>query len=154
MNEKVSEAIASTIQQALTSYNSMPEITGIKMMPEVILDPFERLKRQNFEQGYTFKTIDDLPLPENFDAAGCINTAIQLQEKNSTTIQNNLSCIKLSPGTLFYSVSGDEVAVDKGKQQNFIELLEIVKQIPVDSLSDDELKVTAKKLLHFYTSNF
>ena len=79
---------------------------------------------------------------------------IQLQEKNSTTIQNNLSCIKLSPGTLFYSVSGDDVVVDKGKQQNFIELLEIVKQIPVDSLSDDELKVTAKKLLHFYTGNF
>jgi hypothetical protein len=152
MNQTIAETISSTIQQILTSYNTIPEITAIKTLSSAPIHPYEILKQQYFSEDYVFKTIEDLPLPETFNPIENLNTLTQLQQNSIATIQNNLSSIKLAPGVLFYTASGNEVAVNTAKQQNFIELLEIIKQIPINNLSDEQILTTTKKLLHFYTT--
>lgn len=115
------------------------------------IHPYERIKYEYFGPDYTFKTLDDLEEPEDIPVQECINA---LKEKNkdlmSTTFHNLTCCEEEKCMTAFSYTSGDCVVPDYEKQKNYIEYIEIVKSIPLDSINADNYLSIAKKIIGHY----
>jgi hypothetical protein len=135
----LTHTVTSLEQEVTASLSSIP------------IHPYERLKYDYFGTDYTFKTLDDLEEPEDIPFEKCIDV---LKEKNkdlmSTSFHNLTCCDEEKCMTAFSYTSCDCILPDHEKQKNYIEYVEIVRSIPLDSINADNYLSIAKKLIGQY----
>jgi hypothetical protein len=125
------------------------EVTGT--LSAIPVHPYDQLKYQYFDVDYRFKSLDDLEEPEDLPRENCIE---YIKNKNkelmSTTFHNLTCCDEEKCLTAFSFNSGGQVLPDHQKQKNYIEFLEIARNIPIDSINESNHLSIAKKLLGYY----
>lgn len=113
--------------------------------------PFDRMKEEYFGSDYTFKTIEDLEEPEDIPHEECID---YLRGKNkellSTSFHNLTCCEEEKVSTAFSFTSAGCVMSDYEKQKRYIEFVEMARNIPIESVNQDNYMSIAKKLIGEY----
>jgi len=139
-------------------------LSALNSLSGVPIHPYERLKYDYFgDVNYKFKTIDDIEYPENF----CINTCIssltsitqKQQEQFNTKLQyldqiHDIPNVEHAFTTLSSTDTKDYFIVDTEQTKNFIEFNEILRTIPIESITPENSLVLAHKILSHYTRIF
>lgn len=118
--------------------------------------PYEKLKHDYFDTDYQFKTINDIEVPKEFCIHNCVATLTAANVQYQQTCTDHLTHIdniesNSNIGHAFATLSGDQFIVDEERTKNFIEFHEIVKSIPVESITRENSLEIAHKLLSHYT---
>jgi hypothetical protein len=115
------------------------------------LHPYERLKYDYFGTDYEFKKFEDLEESDDIPLKNCLE---YIKDKNkelmSTTFHNLTCCEEERINTAFTQMSCDCIVPDYDKQKNYIEFVEMVRNIPIDSVTDTNYLSVAKKILSEY----
>ena len=72
------------------------------------------------------------------------------KELMSTTFHNLTCCEEEKCYTAFVFNSGGRIVSDHQKQKDYIEFLEIARNIPIDSINEQNYMSIAKKLIGHY----
>jgi len=119
--------------------------------------PYEKLKFDHFDTDYKFKTINDIETPENFCINTCIATLTSANEQQQLQHADHCNHLDMlddccNVGHAFATLNKDgEFIVDQERTKNFIEFHEIVRTIPIDSITRENSLEIAHKLLSHYT---
>jgi hypothetical protein len=117
----------------------------------VPVHPYERLKYSYFGPNHEFKKIEDLQEPDEIPLDNCLE---YIKSKNkelmSTSFHNLTCCVEERVDTAFTQMSCDCVVPDYDKQKNYIEFVEMVRNIPLDSITDFNYLPIAKKIISEY----
>lgn len=135
--------------------NFTPLLTAIdavtNMLTSIPVNPYEALLLEHFEPDHKFKTIDDIPDPGPLPLIECLN---YLKEKdtqvNKIMFHNLTACDDQKFTSVFCSLSNDEVILDRDKQRNYLEFFEMMRQIPLDSINEENCDIIANKLIAEY----
>lgn len=137
----------SSLTHAITSLEQ--EVTS--SLSAIPLHPYERLKYDYFGPDYNFKTIDDLEEPTDIPHEKCLDILKQKYKDIISTSYHNLTCCEEEKiRTVFTICSGDKILPDHDTQKKYIEFLEIARNIPIDSVTNDNYQQIAKKLIGAY----
>jgi hypothetical protein len=110
--------------------------------------PFDRMKEEYFGTDYKFKSIDDLEEPDHLDCEECAEYfKLKSKELASTSVHNLTCCEEEKITTAFSFMSGDHLVSDCTKQKNYIEFIEMARNIPIDSINEDNYVAIGKKLV-------
>jgi hypothetical protein len=100
---------------------------------------------------YKFKTIDDVPLPENFSFPDAYQKLFFNNLKIQRTLMHNLTCEPhLRADLLTSSISGDKIVPDKEKQLQQIEFIELIKSMDTENMSYQQALDYSKKIITEY----
>jgi hypothetical protein len=144
-----------TLLSALQQLSSIEQITQldsfIDNLPSIPLHPYQKLIWQHFPSDYKFKTIDDVPEPESIPVQESLEFLTKKEKEISKTMFHNLTCCPehfLRSG--FEVLSGDEIVCDIDRQKNYLEFIEMIRQIPVESITEKNCSSLTKKILSEY----
>lgn len=147
-----------TAQGFLSSVNQLsnsiqfPEINSLlSQLSSIPLHPYQNLLWQHFDPDYKFKTIDDIPEPEKIPTKECLDYITKKEQEINKTLFHNLTCApeqQITSG--FETLSGDCVVCDFAKQKNYLEFIEMVRQIPIDTITSENCNSLAKKIIAEY----
>jgi hypothetical protein len=119
--------------------------------------PYERLKYDYFDTDYQFKTINDIESPKNFCIHTCIATLTSANEQQQLQHAEHYKhldklddCCNIGHAFATHTENGQFV-VDEERTKNFIEFHEIVRTIPIESITQENSLEIAHKLLSHYT---
>jgi len=117
--------------------------------------PYDKLKCDYFDTDYQFKTIDDIEIPKEFCIHSCVATLTAANECCQQTYSEHFNYLDkidehANLGHAFATLSGDQFVVDQERTRNFIEFHEIVRSIPVESITRENSLELAHKLLSHY----
>lgn len=147
MQETTSEMF-SALQQ-LSANSPLQGIDGlICSLTSIPMHPYQNLIWKHFEPDYKFKTIDEVPEPEEIPLDECVNYLAQKEKELNKTMFHNLTCCpEHQLQSAFEYMSGDQVVCNVEKQKNYLEFFEMVRQIPLDSITTENSPILAKKLV-------
>jgi hypothetical protein len=164
-------SLSSAIQSALTAVNS-PELLNaqskllsalqfqpnlseidnlVNQLTSIPLHPYERLMWEHFEPDYKFKTINDVKDPEIIPVEECLKFITNKEQELNKTLFHNLTCCpeqRIMSG--FESLSGDEVVCNHEKQKKYLEFFEMVRRIPINSITPQNSTTIINKLISEY----
>lgn len=153
LSELQKQELQTTILNALTAFDTLPALTALRSLSAVPKHPYDFLKYKLFGkdyQKYKFKTIDDIPLPENYTLTDAHVEHLKTNKTLQTTLMHNLTCEPHLRGDLFTSfISGDKIVPNIEKQIQQVEFIEMVKQMDLTNItpeqaSDYVLKITSE----------
>lgn len=163
MDETLIRELSSALVEKL-NVTTAELLSALNSLSGVPIHPYERLKYDYFgDVNYKFKTIDDIEPPKDF----CINTCIssltsitqKQQEQFNTKLQyidqiHDMPNIEHAFTSLSSTDTQDHFIVDVEQTKNFIEFNEILRTIPVESITQENSLEIAHKILNHYTSIF
>jgi hypothetical protein len=156
MDETLLQELSSVIIEKLnlTTFEFLSAFNSLSGTP---IHPYDQLKYEHFDTDYQFKTIDDLEIPSDFCIHACtaaLTSICQQQHEQHIDHFDRIDDMDNHPhlGNAFAVLSGDEFVVDKEKLKSFIEFHEIVRSIPVESITRENSLELAHKLLSHYNS--
>jgi hypothetical protein len=150
--QELSSALISQLN--VTAAELLSALEGLSSVP---IHPYDRLKYDYFDTDHQFKTINDIETPESFCIHTCIATltgAHEQQQQQFATHYDYLDKFEehSNLGHAFATITEDgQFVVDKERTKNFIEFHEIVRTIPIDSITQENSLEIAHKLLNHYT---
>ena len=117
--------------------------------------PYDQLKCEYFDTDYQFKTINDIEIPKEFCIHNCVVTLTAINECCQQAYSEHFNYLDkvdgyANLGHAFATLSGDQFIIDQERTRNFIEFHEIVKSIPVESITRENSLEIAHKLLSQY----
>jgi hypothetical protein len=137
----------SSFTHAVTSL----EHTVENCLSSIPVHPYERLRYEYFGSDYKFKTLEDIEEPEKLPYEKCLEYVKQKNEEVIFTTFHNLTCSEENQiHTAFTCCSGDKVIPDHKRQGRYIEFLEMARNIPLNSITDENCQTIAKKLIAEY----
>lgn len=138
--------------QGLSGYPQLSDIDNlINQLSSIPLHPYQNLLWRHFEPDHEFKSIDDVPEPEEIPVNECIKFFDQKEKEISRTIFHNLTCTpEQQLHSPFEFLSGEQILCHIDKQKKYLEFFEMVRQIPIDSITTENYTVLAKKLIAEY----
>ena len=120
-------------------------------LSSIPLHPYERLKYEYFGPDHCFKCIDDIEEPIKIPHEQCLEYIRKKNDEVLFTTFHNLTCSDENKiYTAFAYCSCDNVLPDYNKQKNYIGFLEMARNIPLNSITNDNCTVIAKKLIGEY----
>ena len=171
--EVIAQSLSSTLQGALTAFNNLSFqqtaaqlLSGLQtiqldalssidaitaVLSGVPYHPYQRLLWNYFEPDHKFKTIDDVPNHDDLPVKQCIEVLTNKSEAHKQTIFHNLTCCpdqQLDSG--FAMLSGNEIIYDYDRQKQYLEFYEMVRQIPMNSITEHNAITIAKKIAAEY----
>lgn len=140
--------LLSALQQTpdLSQINTI--ISGLTSIP---LHPYDRLLWEHFEPDHKFKTIDDIEDPGEIPVEQCIKHITQKEQELGKTLLHNLTCCpdqRITSG--FEMLSGDCVVCDIQRQRNYLEFFEMVRNIPVETITPENCESIINKVVAEY----
>jgi hypothetical protein len=123
----------------------------INELSSVPLHPYDRLLWEHFEPGYKFKTIDDIEDPGEIPVEESIKHITQKEQELGRTLLHNLTCCadeKITSG--FEMLSGDKVVCNIQRQKNYLEFFEMVRNIPVENITQQNYQTIINKVVAEY----
>lgn len=144
--------ILQTAIQQLTSVTQLVELDSlVDSLSSIPLHPYQNLLWKHFEPGYKFKTIDDIPEPDAIPTTECLRYISKKEQEISKTIFHNLTCCpEHQLHSAFEFLSGEQIVCNIEKQKNYIEFIEMLRQIPLDSITLENSNVLTKKIVAEY----
>jgi hypothetical protein len=142
------------LRQNLSSFTHT--VTSLEQTVEQCLSsipthPYERLKYEYFGPDYKFKCLDDIEEPEKVPYERCMEFIKQKNNELMSTTFHNLTCNEEDTiCTGFSFLSGDKFLPDYTRQKKYIEFLEMTRNIPLNSITDENYLSIAKKLITEY----
>jgi hypothetical protein len=154
ISQSTMQQLTASVQHALSSIENLPSLTALRALSAVPFHPYERLKYNMYGPDYkniVFKTINEIPTPENFDFPQAYLQITQLNKKIQDTLSHNLTCEPhLRCDTLLNTISGNEVILKVDKQREQIEFLEMIKSMELKEATHEQLQDYAKKIISEY----
>jgi hypothetical protein len=146
---------ATDLLTAAQQLSSLPQLSDldnlINSLSSVPLHPYQNLLWAHFEPGYKFKTIDEVPEPEKIPVKECIDYVTKKEQEINKTLFHNLTCAPDQQITsIFETLSGDQIVCNFEKQKKYLEFFEMVRQIPIDSITSENCNSLAKKIIAEY----
>lgn len=113
--------------------------------------PYDRLKYQYFGADYCFKCLEDIEEPDHIPGDNCVDYIRNKNKELMATTFHNLTCKEEEKcHTAFTINSGGQLIPDHEKQKNYIEFLEIARNIPIHTIDETNYLSIAKKLIGYY----
>lgn len=123
----------------------------INELSSIPLHPYEHLLWEHFEPDHKFKTIDDVEDPGDIPTEQCIKYITQKEQELGSTIFHNLTCCPEHRVTSGFEVlSGNKVLCDIQKQKNYLEFFEMIRQIPLNSITPENSNIIFNKIVGEY----
>jgi len=167
------QSLSSTIQEALSAFSNLSfhqsteqilsalqltqkqTLSGIDLIVDTLssvpFHPYQSLLSNYFEPDYKFKTIDDVPNQDDLPVKQCLQVLDKKCDIYKQTIFHNLTCCpEHQLNSCFAQVSCDNVVVDRDREKKYLEFYEMVKQIPLDSITENNAITIAKKIVAEY----
>lgn len=144
--QSVKEDLA-TLTSTVTSLEQSIE-SSLSGIP---IHPYERLKYEYFGPDYCFKCLDDVEEPEKVPWERCLEYIKQKNDEILSTTFYNLTCNEEDRvDTAFACCSGEKLIPDHDRQKKYIEFIEMARNIPLNSITDENYMSVAKKLVAQY----
>lgn len=145
-----------TIQSMLSSVRQARE-TFETAMSGIPTHPFERLKYQFLSPEQQQLSIDNIAVPIDFCPFNVTHQLTSISHTLQETTSQQMSSIMLSEGgetcNSFASLSENTFVVNKEKVANYLQYIEMVNNITVESIENNPMEV-AKRVLAQYVTFF
>ena len=155
INSTQLQELSAALAAAMDSIKNSPALSAINALSGIPLHPYERLKYNLFGTDYKdieFKTIDDIEVPEGVELIEYLPHVTKTSDKIHKKLLHNATCEpEHITSTAFFTLSNDTIPVpDLDKHREHIGFLEMIKQIPVDSINSETAVLYAKKIASEY----
>lgn len=144
-----------TESNLISALQQRPDLTQIDIiineLSSIPLHPYERLLWEHFEPDHKFKTIDDIEDPGEIPVEECIKHISQKEQELGKTLLHNLTCCpdqRIISG--FEMLSGDSVVCNFERQKNYLEFFEMVRNIPVENITQQNYQTIINKVVAEY----
>lgn len=144
-----------TESNLISALQQKPDLTQLDViineLSSIPLHPYERLLWEHFEPDHKFKTIDDIEDPGEIPVEECIKHISQKEQELGKTLLHNLTCCseqRITSG--FEMLSGDCVVCDIQRQRNYLEFFEMVRNIPVETITPQNYQTILNKVVAEY----
>lgn len=153
LSEVQKQELTTSILNALTAFEALPTLTALRALSAVPKHPYDFLKYKLFGpdyKDYKFKTLDDIPMPENLTLTDAYAEHLKTNKVIQTTLMHNLTCDNHLRGDLLTAfISGDKIIPNTDKQKQQVEFIEMVKQMDLTNITPDKaseyvLKITSE----------
>lgn len=129
--------------------------TAHQQLTSIPLHPYEAAKKMFFEDGHKFPVIEDIKVPEGVTTEGLIEKITEIQKN----YQNNLLDYVSNPSQ--YNIQGEgeqglsilaelsgtnTFVVTKDKYKGYLEFLELLKTIDINSLTKENSNEIIQKI--------
>lgn len=143
--------LLSTVQQ-LSSIPTFSELNDlINSLSSIPLHPYQNLLWKHFDPDHQFKTFDDIPEPEKIPTKECLDYINKKEQEINKTLFHNLTAAPEQQVTsIFDTLSGEQVICNIEKQKSYLEFIEMLKQIPLDSITSENSTSLTKKIIAEY----
>jgi hypothetical protein len=137
---------------SLALNNTLSAINSIvRELTSVPVHPYDILLCKHFDLDHKFKTIDDIPDPGTIPLEECIQFLKEKGKEINKTTFHNLTCQPEEQLTSVYqTLSNDKIICDIEKEKNYLEFFEMMRQIPIDSITEENCDVIGNKILAEY----
>jgi hypothetical protein len=132
--------------QAISALDAVTE-----QLSSIPLHPYQYLLWKYFDKDHKFKTIDEVPNYDDLPVRQSIEILNNKCDNYKQTIFHNITCCpdqQINSG--FATLSGNEVIQDHDRQKQYLEFYEMVRQIPLDSINENNAITIAKKIAAEY----
>lgn len=141
----------SSISGSLSSLNTfMAEASAFAYM-----HPYDKLKYDVYGSDFTevkFKTLDDIPVPENFVPHEALLSITQKNKDIHSTLSHNITCEPhMITNTMLHNITDGQIVPDIEKHKKHIEFIELIKQMPIGAdMSNEQCLDNVKKIISQY----
>lgn len=140
--------LSTVMTSAIESLSSLPQL------------PYQFTKKLMFGKDYKFPTIDDIEVPEGVTPEGMAAKIEEIETNYQKTLIDSITNPQdyniLAPDkhlSILAELSGDNTyVVTQEKFKNYIEYLEMVQAIDIDSITQDNAVEKIDKLTYFYVN--
>jgi hypothetical protein len=135
--------------EMLSAAARMQELSGVPSTP------YEKMKYDLFGKDYTFKTIDDIPDPENFNLDALTESIKQISKQLAQTTLSAASGFQIQQENInpenvqSLTFEMPEYLIDKNLARKNIEFSEIVRSLTVERLKEQPVEIAKKLVAHF-----
>lgn len=155
MNHSALEALSATLFDLNTVMTSA--IEGLSSLPQL---PYQFTKELLFGKDYDFPTVDSVEVPEGVTPEGMAEMIAEIENNYQKTlidaITNPQDYNVIAPDnhlSILAELSGDNTyVVTEEKFKNYIEYIEMVKSIDIDSITQENAATMISKLGYFYVN--
>lgn len=135
--------------------------TSEQLLSSIPTNPYEAVKQILFEPDHKFPTLEDINVPANVTTEGIIATIEQIEDNyQKVLIDSTINPDKyniLEPDghvTILAELSGNNTYLTTTeKYKNYIEYLELVNSVDIDTVNEDNCYDIIKRLGYFFVSS-
>lgn len=154
-----SPGVSATLQNIFDKLSTSPLLSTLQNLSGAPLHPYDQLKLNIYGPEYKekkFKTLDDIPAPENFEfEQAVLSVTGKIQEMQKTLLENADRPPHLFTNTVLNTVSGESIIPNIDKHKKHIEFIELIKQMPsVSELDNEQVLVCAKKIVSEFINTY
>lgn len=146
------QQLSATLQQRFDDGTFATILSSLQELSSVPIHPYERLKYDLFGKDYTFKTIDDIETPTDFNLETCTCQLTSITQQTHDMSLSSLSAFNtaVQTGTL----TGEQIPLlPPDTIRHNLEFVEIVKTLSLHDVQTKPMEV-AQKLTSYYIKNF
>ena len=145
------QQLSAAIQERFPEFTTTDLLSTIQNLSSVPVHPYERLKYDMFGKDYTFKTINDLETPTDFNPNTYMQQLTGITEQTEQMTLSTLSVYDqaVRTGTL----SANMLLVSPDTLKHNLEFVEIVKSLSLEDVQKRPLEI-AQKLTSYYIKNY
>lgn len=144
-----------TQNSLISALQQKPDLTQLDTviceLTSIPFHPYEHLLWEHFEPDHKFKTIDDIEDPGEIPVEQCLKHMSQKeQELGKTLIHNLTSSSEMCIRSGFEKLSGNYIVCDIERQKNYLEFFEMVRNIPVETITSQNCQTIINKIVAEY----
>ena len=156
MDATTLQSLTATLVQNL-NISSTDLLSALDTFNQEHPHPYNRLKDQYFSPDHKFSTLDDINVPDDFNMYTCMQTLTSISSIQQEIHDQHRNCLENHAehehiGNCFASHDGEKFVVNHDRIKKYIELHEIVNNIPANYVTAANCREVAQKILTHYTS--
>ena len=146
------QQLSAVIQQRFSEFTDSSILSALHELSSVPVHPYERLKYDTFGKDFTFKTINDLEAPTDFDPNTYMQQLTCITDKTQQTSLSSLSSFAEVVQTGSLTACQVEIIPQPVLRHN-LEFIEIVKSLNIEDVKARPMEI-AQKLTSFYIKGY
>jgi hypothetical protein len=150
--------ISSKLQNILDQFTTNPVLSTLSNLSGMPMHPYDKLKFEVYGPDFKdikFKTLEEVPAPENFQPEEVIQTVTnKIQGMQRTLLENADRPPHLFTNTMLNAVSGEKITPDINRYKTHIEFVELLKNMKVSELTDEQVYDYAKKIITQFVQTY
>jgi hypothetical protein len=150
----LSSTVETTLQQLEESFNNNPTLSALRALSGVPTHPYEQTLYKLFGEDYKnkqWKNIDEIQMPISLPIEKCTQKLSTDTSQIHNVMMHNLTCEKhFQLPTALDCLSGEEIIQNFDKQKEVIEFVEMVKNIPLESINPVTSIAYTRKIINEY----
>lgn len=145
------QQLSATLQKRFDSETFTNILSSIQALSGVPIHPYERLKYDLFGKDFTFKTINDIETPTDFNVETYTQQLTGIAQQTHEMSLSSLSAF--SDAVQTGSLTAEIPLLPPDTIRHNLEFVEIVKSLSLHDVQTKPMEI-AQKLTSFYIKNF